>query len=152
MGTRKHAMVFIVVLSLLLSVSFAFAQPMRGWRGSGGWGMGSGYQRIYDPATVVSLSGEVLAVERITPVKGMSYGIHLLMKTDKETLSVHLGPAWYVERLDSKIEKGDRIEVKGSKVTIMGKPALIAARVRKGDQVLVLRDAAGIPAWAGWRK
>jgi hypothetical protein len=48
--------------------------------------------------------------------------------------------------------KGDKIEVKGSRVTISGKPAIIAAEVKKGDTILVLRDSAGIPAWAGWRR
>jgi hypothetical protein len=85
-------------------------------------------------------------------MKGMHYGIHLLLKTDKETIDVHLGPGWYIERLDTKIEEGDKIEVKGSRVTIAGKPAIIAAEVKKGDSILVLRDSAGVPAWAGWRR
>jgi hypothetical protein len=49
------------------------------------------------------------------------------------------------------IAVGDRIEVKGSKVTMAGKPALIATEARKGSEVLALRDAEGIPAWAGRR-
>ena len=85
-------------------------------------------------------------------MKGMYNGIHLMVKTDKETISVNLGPEWYIERLDTKIEKGDKIEVKGSRVTLSGKPAIIAAEVKKGDSILVLRDSAGIPAWAGWRR
>jgi len=75
-----------------------------------------------------------------------------MLKTDKETVSVQLGPEWYVERLDTKIQKGDEIEVKGSRVTISGKPTIIAAEVKKGDSTLVRRDSAGIPAWAGWRR
>jgi hypothetical protein len=152
MERKKLVVCLIIALSMLLSASLAFAQPIRGWRGSGGWGMGGNYQRMYNPATVETLTGEVLAVERIRPVRGMSYGIHLMMKTSKETISVHLGPEWYIERLDSKIEKGDRIEVKGSRVTILGKPVIIAAEVKKGDGVLVLRDSSGMPAWSGWRR
>jgi hypothetical protein len=152
MGRTRLVVHLVIALSMLLSASLAFAQPLRGWRGSGGWGMGGSYQRIYNPATVETLTGEVLAVERIRPVRGMSYGVHLLMKTPEETISVHLGPAWYIERLDTKIAKGDRIEVKGSRVTVMGKPAIIAQEVKKGDSRLVLRDSSGIPAWAGWRR
>lgn len=85
-------------------------------------------------------------------MKGMYSGIHLILKTDKETIDVHLGPEWYIERLDTKIKKGDKIEVKGSRLTISGKPAIIAAEVKKGDNVLILRDSAGIPTWAGWRR
>jgi hypothetical protein len=51
-----------------------------------------------------------------------------------------------------KIEPGDRVEITGSRVTVEGKPTIIAAEVRKGDEVLQLRDAAGVPVWAGWRK
>lgn len=29
---------------------------------------------------------------------------------------------------------------------------VIAAEVKKSDNVLVLRDYAGIPAWSGWRR
>jgi hypothetical protein len=146
----KRLISLMVAVSMLFTVSIAFAQPWKGWRGSGGWGMGSQYQRMYNPATVEILSGTVESVDKITPMKGMHYGVHLMLKTDKETISVHLGPGWYIERLDTKIEKGDKIHVKGSRVTMMGQPAIVAAEVKKGDNVLVLRDKEGIPAWSGW--
>jgi len=114
--------------------------------------MGSQYGRMYDPATVETLSGTVESVDKITPMKGMYSGIHLVVKTDKEIISVHLGPEWYIEKLDTKIGKGDKIEVKGSRITFNGKPAIIAAEVKKGNSTLVLRDNTGIPAWAGWRR
>jgi hypothetical protein len=141
-----------VVLSMLFVSSFALAGPWNGWRGSGGWGMGSSYQRMYDPATVETVSGTVESINKITPMKGMNSGIHLVLKTDKETIDIHLGPEWYIERQDVKIEKGDKIEVKGSRVTFNGKPAIIAGELEKGDRVLILRDSAGIPAWAGWKR
>jgi len=119
---------------------------------SGGWGMGGAYQRLYNPATVETISGEITAIDKVTPVKGMSYGIHLMVKTDKETVSVQLGPDWFIERLDTKLAKGDAVEVKGSRITYNGKPAIVAAEVKKGDAVLKLRDESGIPAWAGWRR
>ena len=151
MLTRK-TLVLAAALSVLLFTSFAIAKPMRMWKGSGGWGMGSQYQGMYDPKAVETLSGEVIKVDKITPMKGMHYGVHVQLKTEKETLSVQLGPGWYIERLDTKIEKGDKIEVKGARVTFAGKPAIIAAEIKKGDSVLVLRDSSGIPVWAGWRK
>jgi len=148
----KSIIGLLVTLSVLLVVSLALAQPWKGWRGSGGWGMGAQYQRMYDPATVETISGTVEAVDKTTPMRGMHYGIHLLVKTDKETISVHLGPEWYLERLDTKIEKGDEVQVKGSRVTMMGNPAIIAAEVKKGDAVLKLRDDNGIPVWSGWKR
>ena len=137
------------VLVAVFMASTVFGQP---WRGSGGWGMKGAYQRMYDPATVETLSGEVMSIDKITPMKGMRYGIHLTLKTAKETIPIHLGPGWFIERLDSKIEKGDKIEVTGSRVNVGGKPAVIAAEVKKGESILVLRDKAGIPVWSGWRR
>lgn len=147
----KRIIGVVVALSLILTTSIAFA-AWKGWRGSGGWGMGTAYQRMYNPATVETLTGTVESVDKIAPMKGMHAGIHVMLKTDKETISVHLGPEWYIERLDTKIEKGDKIDVKGSRITFEGKPAIIAAELKKGDSTLVLRDNAGIPAWAGWRR
>jgi hypothetical protein len=148
---RTIAAVFAVVLAAVLATT-VFAAPWQGWRGSGGWGMGGGYQRMYNPATVETVAGTVGGIDRITPMKGMASGVHVTLKTEKGTLSVHLGPEWYVERLDTKIAKGDSIEVKGSRITYNGKPAIVAAEVKKGDTVLKLRDDNGIPVWAGWRR
>jgi hypothetical protein len=128
----KSIVIMVAAAVLLLNVSIAIAGPWKGWRGSGGWGMGSQYQEMYNPATVETLSGTVESVDKITPMKGMYSGVHLTLKTDKETVDVHLGPEWYVERLDTKIQKGDALEVKGSRVSFGGKPAIIAAEVKKG--------------------
>jgi hypothetical protein len=145
-----QALVAILVVSLLSGL--ADAQPWGKWRGSGGWGMGGAYQRMYNSATVATVSGEVVSVQQAVPAQGMTPGIHLNLKTDEGELPVHLGPIWFMERLDTPIEVGDRIEVKGSRVTFDGKPALIAAEIKKGDTVLVLRNEAGVPVWAGWRR
>jgi hypothetical protein len=105
--------------------------------------------RRYDPRTVETLSGEVTSVEHIAAGKGRSGGVHLVLKTDRETVPVHLGPAWYVEKQKPRIERGDKIEVEGSRVSYEGKPAVIARQVKKGGETLTLRDAAGVPVWAG---
>jgi hypothetical protein len=150
---RKARIISVAVaLSVLFVSSVALAGPWKGWQGSGGWGMGSSYQRLYNPATVETVSGVVESVDKITPMEKMYSGIHLVLKTDKETIAVHLGPEWYIERQDVRLEKGDMIEVKGSKITFDGKSAIIAAECKKGDSVLILRDSVGVPAWAGWRR
>lgn len=74
------------------------------------------------------------------------------MKTDKETIAVHLGPDWYIENQDVEITPMDKIEVKGSRIAFEGKPAIIASEVKKGDDILWLRDASGFPVWSGWRR
>jgi hypothetical protein len=85
-------------------------------------------------------------------MKGMGQGVHMTVKTATETLSVHLGPAWYLENQDVKLEPKQTVEVKGSRIDFRGKPAIIAAELHKGDEVLKLRDDQGYPLWAGWRR
>jgi len=112
--------------------------------------MGTPYQGAYNPATVETITGEVVGIEQTVPMKRMNQGLALAVKTQKETVTVHLGPTWYLERLDEKIVKGDKVEIKGARTTLAGKPIILAAEVKKGDKVLILRDAAGVPVWAGW--
>jgi hypothetical protein len=150
----KNISIFMALISV---IGFwfspgSFAQGGMKWRGSGGWGMGSNYNRMYDPKTVETISGEVVSVDIMTPAKGMSYGVHLMLRTDKDTVSIHLGPAWYIENQDITIAPKNRVEVKGSRITFEGKPAIIAAEVKKGDEVLKIRDENGFPFWSGWRR
>ncbi len=144
----------IAALALLFAGVSSNAQPGPGmmWRGSGGWGPGTQYNRMYDPKTVETITGEVISIDQFTPAKGMFGGIHMNVKSGKETISVHLGPSWYLENQDVKLEAKDKVEVKGSKINFGGKPAIIASEVKKGDEVLKLRDDAGFPAWSGWRR
>ena len=150
----KRVTAFAAVLAILAFALAPQAHAQGGprWRGSGGWGPGSQFGRLYDPKTAETISGEVVKVDHITPARGMSAGVHLLVKTDKEEVSVVLGPQWYLENQDVKIEPKDKLEIKGSRATVQGKPALIAAEVKKGDQILRLRDESGTPVWSGWRK
>jgi hypothetical protein len=141
----------VVVLGLALATE-SLGQTGMKWRGSGGWGPGSAFGRMYDPKTVETIKGSVVGVDRVAPMKGMAAGLHVTIKTDAETISVHLGPTWYLENQDVKIQPGDLVEVKGSRVTVAGKPALIAAEVKKGDETLRLRDETGVPVWTGWRR
>jgi hypothetical protein len=151
---RIHKALIVAGIAILFGATGAIAQKGPGmmWRGSGGWGPGSQYNKMYDPKTMETISGEVTTVDRITPGKGMTGGIHMNVKTDKETVSVHLGPSWYIENQDVKIAPKDKVEVKGAKITFAGKPAIIAAEVKKGDEVLKLRDESGFPVWSGWRR
>src|SRR5512135_2561128 len=151
MKALKLVLACAVVLTMGMAVGSYAAGPGMGC-GGGGWGMSSKCGRMYNPQTVETISGEVVKVDKVMPMRGMSNGIHLTVKTDKGDVSVHLGPAWYIDRQDTYIKVGDKVDVKGSKVEIAGKPVVIAAEVKKGDETLVLRDEAGIPLWSGWRR
>jgi hypothetical protein len=141
----------MAIPAMVLAAAMVWAQPGAGPGGGQGqgWGAGGSYGRMFNPQTVETLSGGVVEVTKFTPAQGMSYGVHLTLKTDKETIPVHLGPGWYVEKQGVTLAAGDKVQVTGSRITYQGKPAIIAAEVKKGDQVLKLRDTNGIPAWAG---
>ncbi len=152
---RKIAVSLVITaMAVLFAAVSSNAQPGPGmmWRGSGGWGPGAQYNRMYDPKTVETISGEVIRIDQFTPAKGMFGGIHMNVKTDKETISVHLGPSWYLQNQDVKIEPKDKVEVKGARISFGGKPAIIATEVKKGEEVLQLRDDTGFPVWSGWRR
>ncbi len=117
-------------------------------QGGPGGGRGGGYGRMYDPKTVATLSGEVTSVDRVAWGR-RGQGVHLTLNTGQETIPVHLGPSWFIDQQAVKIAAKDRIEVTGSRVDFQGKKVIIAAKVKKGGQVLKLRDAQGIPVWAG---
>ena len=141
-----------LVIGCIVIPSLAWTAGWEGWRGSGGWGADSPYNRCYDPTRVATFSGTVAGIGTTIPMPGMADGVSLLLTMNEASIPVQLGPVWFAERLDARIEVGDRIEVRGAKAFAAGVPAVIAAEVRKGDSVLVLRDAAGIPIWAGWRR
>lgn len=107
-------------------------------------------ERNFDPASVTTVEGEILDVQR--PSGRAHEGVHVVLATGSEKLDVHLGPDSYVDKQTLKLAKGDRVEVKGSRTTVGGKPAMIAQEVKRGDERLVLRDAEGVPAWSRGRR
>ncbi len=105
--------------------------------------------RIYDVNTFTEIKGEASKVVEIVRSKGMSGGIHVILNTGKESLSVHLGPKWYLDKQSVQLKIGDKIEVKGSKVIIDGTQAIIAREIIKDGNTLKLRDTNGKPFWSG---
>jgi len=136
----KSKLALVTVMCVVLLAANAWAQSGKG-RNSG--------RRIYNPATVETLSGEVVSVDQTTSKRGRSLGVHFTLKAEKETIPVHLGPGWYVDQQEVKLAPGDKVEVSGSRVTYQGKPVIIAGQVKKDGKTLQLRDANGVPAWAG---
>jgi hypothetical protein len=129
---------------LVVGVSFAFAQA------PGPAGQGA---PMYDLKTETTIKGTVESVETIPGLGGRgrsgSGGIHLAVKTEMETLEVHLGPKFYLDEQKITIAKGDALEILGSRVTIDAKPVLIARQIKKGNATWTLRDASGRPLWSG---
>lgn len=147
----KMSSMWRITLVLALAVPIVAAahgggERWPGGRSGGGPGGGRGAAaRAFDPATVATVQGDIVEIERIE--RGRGAGVHLTLAAGSETLSVHLGPDFYVDAQPLTLVKGDRIEVKGSRVTMGGGPVVIAQEVRRGSDVLKLRDADGVPLW-----
>jgi hypothetical protein len=139
MKRTNQLIIATVAIVALTAASAALAQPRRG-----------NVNRQYNPNSVETVEGTVLSVERIASPQGRGYGVHLSLQTaDHPSIDVHLGPARYVDKQTPHIEAKDVVIVTGSLVTIDGKPAIIAAEVKKGTETLKLRDKNGVPAWSG---
>ena len=134
------AVIFMLSLSI---VTFSQQGMMKGKAG------GKRGRMMYDTKTVETISGEVVSIDKIQSGRGMSGGIHLKMKTPRETISVHLGPSFYIEKQSVKINIKDVIEVTGSRVLYDGESVIIAAEIKKNGKVLKLRDSNGVPLWSG---
>ena len=141
--------VFFLMVILLPMASISQEPP---GNGDGGLGKYSKFSRMYNPDTVVTVSGVVEKIENVMPFRGVSQGVHLVLKTKTEVLSVHLGPAWYINAAEMVIVSGDELDVTGSKIDFEGEPALIASMIKKNDRILKLRDNNGIPLWSGGPK
>jgi len=104
-------------------------------------------ERDYDAKTVETIGGRVLSIEKTTPAKRRGYWIDLMLQTGNETIAVQLGPAWYIDKQTPRIEANDIITVTGSRVTMDGRPAIVAADITKGNELLKLRNDNGTPVW-----
>ena len=135
----------------------------RGYRGYGGYygspmhpaaGREGPSKKIFDSKTIKTISGQVIKVGQV-PEPGLGMEMRLTVFIDKkEVLPVLLGPAFYIigsEEADP-FKIGDQVTVSGSEVTVNGEPLMIAMTVKRGNQVLRLRDKDGNPGWIGWKK
>ena len=110
--------------------------------------------KLYNPQAVETLTGKVAAVNRIGSKRAGKPGrVTMVLQTDHGAVKVHLGPADYLDQQALKLAAGDQVEVKGVKLSRLKAPTFIAGEVRKGDQVLKLRDdATGRPLWLQGKK
>ena len=111
------------------------------------------YTKIFNPKTIKTISGQVIKVDQV-PEPGYGVEIRLAVYVDKrEILPVYLGPAFYIIGSDEvrRFRLGDKVTVSGSQATRNGEPFMIAMTVKRGKEVLRLRDKDGNPEWIGWR-
>jgi hypothetical protein len=134
-------------LSIAAVIVLLFAAPADAQRP--GRGRVFNPDRLYNTATVTTVQGTVKSISYPLAKKGRSSGTHLELASASGLLDVHLGPSWYLREKGLSLIVGDKIEVTGSKVTQLGKAAIIAKSVTKEGNTLLLRNDSGIPVWSG---
>ncbi len=141
----------LVIIAIAFGI-FVFTAPDAWARGrmhedvAGCHGADCAEFRTYSRAALETVSGEVIEVYEAT---SQSYraGLHLLVKTNKETLDVHLGPISYIEGQNFNFEPGDVLEIKGDILNDSQMPTMIATEVTKDNETLTLRYEDGFPLW-----
>ena len=93
------------------------------------------------------IGGKVSSIEKTAPAKRRGYWVDLMLQSEKETIAVQLGPAWYIDKQTPRIEANDTIMVTGSRVMMDRRPAIVAADITRGNELLKLRQDNGIPVW-----
>jgi hypothetical protein len=103
----------------------------------------------YDVASEVTVKGTIDEV-RDMPV-GKENHIHVMLKTVSETIEVRMCPTVFLKDFEVTFEKGQQIEVTGSRVKIDDQNVILAREVVNGNSTVILRDKQGAPVWT-WMK
>ncbi len=98
----------------------------------------------YDPKAEVTITGVVEDFHE-AKVRTDHPGLHLILKTETETVEVHACPVQFLSELEFKIDKGDTVTVVGSRPEAGG--IVVAREITKGQTSLILRDKTGAPVW-----
>jgi hypothetical protein len=100
----------------------------------------------YDAKAEVTIQGTVEDFHE-SHMRGDHPGLHLIVKTEAETLEVHTCPLRFMKELDFSIAKGDAVKVVGSRPG--GGGVIVAREITKGQTSLMVRDKTGAPLWTG---
>lgn len=131
------------LLLMVVSPSGQFAEPQ-----ADEWGVQGQYQHLFNPKTLQTQQGQILKIEPFSPGNRMCNGLHLVVRTSVQELSVHLGPQWYIEDQQITLHYGMQVSVRGSMIQFEGAPAMIATEVITEDGILRLRTDDGSPLWS----
>jgi hypothetical protein len=102
----------------------------------------------YDAATEATFKGTITDIsDRNCPISG-TMGFHFVLKLeDGKTIEVHVAASRFMKEYGLALNKGDQVEVLGSKVKFGGADTILAREVSRGEEVFVFRDKTGKPAW-----
>jgi hypothetical protein len=137
--------IMLAILGLCFAVNAAAEQGDKG-----GWEIDSKYNKFYDYREVEKFRATVVGFKKVTPMKGMSPGIAVLVSEFAgEVIEAHVCPEWFCSPKDIGLKKGDRIKIRGCWAEINGKDIFMVSKIKKGDffQYKVRLTKNGKPFW-----
>ena len=130
----KRTLRCVVLLSLLLCAFAAAAPPQSS-------------KPKYDAATETTFKGVVEEVKDFEcPVSG-TVGSHLEVRSADALVEVHLAPAAFMNDFGIVINKGDKVDVIGSRITLNGVSTVLARQVNSNNYMYTFRNEQGRPLW-----
>ena len=102
----------------------------------------------YDRTTEVKIHGAIDEVQDFDcPISG-SMGSHAILKTSDGPIVVHIAPVKFMKEYGLEINKGDNVEITGSKLKdSTGHDTILARELVKDNVTLRFRDNNGKPIW-----
>jgi DNA/RNA endonuclease YhcR with UshA esterase domain len=129
------------VVVLLFAMAIAAARPLMAQKPSDA-------VPKYDVSSEAKFKGVIDEVkDRQCPISG-GMGSHFMLKLpDGKIIEVHLATTKFVKNYELVFNKGDEVEVTGTKVEFEGADAILAREVKRGNDDFVFRDPHGKPVW-----
>jgi hypothetical protein len=146
-NTFRTTTVIATILVFFLCIAASQAQTER--RGGNGQ---QGTPR-YDTSKEITISGTVEKVEdRVQARQGRRLGGTHIFVGNGATYEIHIGPTSFLSEKNKSFSEDDEVQVRGSKVEWDGSTVLLAREVKRGKEVMTLRNEQGIPLWSGGRR
>jgi hypothetical protein len=107
------------------------------------------FDQSYDPSREVTFEGRVLKVDPAPCASLPISNLHLHMLLPEGPAEINLGPCWYVQGQPLQFKKGDLVSGIGSDMETKAQVArvIVARKIRRGKEILRLRDSTGKPLW-----
>jgi len=143
-------MILIISVLGIMTLAMSGTGSAQEKSNTGGWELGSPYNKFYNATELDSFKGTVEDIREIVPLPGMSSGIALVVSESKTAkVLVHVAPTWFMDIKSIGLKKGDRVKVRGVWAEINGEDVFMASKITKGDyfslKVRLTKD--GTPFW-----
>ncbi|HMR79538.1 MAG TPA: hypothetical protein PKD61_30735, partial [Polyangiaceae bacterium] len=96
------------------------------------------------PAT---LDGEILGVDKQSPDAHLAQSVVLRVRTESGQVDVLLAPAWVLDEKGLSFAPKERVQIKGKQRVESGQSVFEVQTLKRGEDVIELRDDAGKPLW-----